>query len=997
MPTLTIKGCGPAQPPLIFLRRRPAIEPTGTPVVHLAQGQTGGGLAAALDRPEPSPRLSLSPILARQFLETLYGPFYSQATSPAYLEVRWKPEGGDIRRRFYPGIEDLIRDMADWDPPLNYWVGVAPRKNNKSGKKEDCVALTASFGDVDCGTEGHKEATKYQTKAEALAAIEGFPLRPTILIDSGGGFQPYWLFREPVELNSANLPQLERINKGLALALGGDVGATDAARILRLPGTFNMKLKGTPRPVKIVWCEPKRDYVLAELAKFEAKPQAKAQDPRQVHQGEAEGYEAYGQKALADELAKLARTPAHNPGRNNQLNKSAKALGELVGAGVLERGSVEAALHGVAVSIGLDEVETQATIRSGLEAGMRAPRRLPEKEARAEGGSKRKAAGEAHGDPQGQEKTEPDRIPWVGHLYCVYNGQLALAVYDGKNWEYKPLANFQAQIKEEVSRDDGLRASKEFHITGSLDTGRPLPLARITAKEFDSLIWINREWGAAAAIAPGRSLAPHLVTTIKAHSQDFKRHTVFAHSGWRQINGVWRYLHGGGAIGSGDPVEVDLGENLQFYRLPEPGGVEAARASLRFLEIGPCEITAPLIACTYLAPFADLCKIDFSLWIYGPTGGLKSTIAALALAHFGDFTRLNLPGSWFSTVNSLEKLTFILKDALCVIDDFIPASTSKEFHTMTEKAGRIIYQAGNRSSRGRLAPDLTARPNYHPRCLIISTGEILLPGQRQSATARYLGIELDPKRTPIDKVRLTASQSEAHLYPAAMAGYLEHLSHRLDDVLAEIQDLWTGYRTAFQSGAHLRIPEIQAWLTVGFEMFLGFQTRMGAITQDQAYEMLKRAWRVFEALGEKHSRIIEGQRPTLKFLAVLKELFYQGRIFAESASIAGIPPQAGESLGWEGTEPVKNAEFVGWADESSLYLMPETTLRVVNEAIRRQGDFLSLGRNDLLAALAREGFIEPGKDGKNTQVRWIQGASKRVICLPLVKLTHDEVVENGGK
>ena len=76
--------------------------------------------------------------------------------------------------------------------------------------------------------------------------------------------------------------------------------------------------------------------------------------------------------------------------------------------------------------------------------------------------------------------------------------------------------------------------------------------------------------------------------------------------------------------------------------------------------------------------------------------------------------------------------------------------------------------------------------------------------------------------------------------------------------------------------------------------------------------------------------------------------------------------------------------------------MPETALRVVNEAIRRQGDYLSLGRNDLLAALAREGFIEPGKGsqkGRNTQVKKIQGASKRVICLPLEKLAHDEVMD----
>jgi hypothetical protein len=270
---------------------------------------------------------------------------------------------------------------------------------------------------------------------------------------------------------------------------------------------------------------------------------------------------------------------------------------------------------------------------------------------------------------------------------------------------------------------------------------------------------------------------------------------------------------------------------------------------------------------------------------------------------------------------------------------------------------------------------------------------MLLPGQRQSATARYLGIELDPKRTPIDKARLTAAQEEAHLYPGAMAAYLEDLAPRLEDAQENVQALFDAYRGVFQSTAHLRIPEIQAWLAVGFEYFLRFQARMGAISEGQADEMLNRAWKVFEALGEKHSRIIEGERPTLKFMAVLQELFLQGRIYAESAAMAGVPPQAGESLGWEGADPAKNAEFVGWADESTIYLMPETVLRVVNEAIRRQGDFLSLGRNEMLAALAREGFILPGKDsqsGRNTHVKKIQGSAKRVICLPVNKLSQED-------
>ncbi len=601
-----------------------------------------------------------------------------------------------------------------------------------------------------------------------------------------------------------------------------------------------------------------------------------------------------------------------------------------------------------------------------------------------------KATSYEEGDRSSQKAGEPARIPWVGHSYCVKEGRLSLAVYDGKNWDYKPLANFQARITQEVTRDDGLRVFKEFHVAGTLDNKRNLPMAQIPAREFDGLAWIRREWGSAAAAAPGRTYAPHLVNAIMAHSQEAKWRTVFAHTGWRKVNGVWRYLHGGGAIGEGDPVEVDLGENLNNYCLPGPGGIEAAQASLKFLGIAPWEITAPLIACVYLAPLADLLKIDFSLWLYGPTGSMKSTIAALALSHFGNFSRTTLPGSWFSTINSLEKLCFTLKDSLVIIDDFMPAANSKESHRMAQGAARLIYQAGNRSSRGRLSADLSARPNHYPRCLIISTGEMLLPGQRQSATARYLGVEIDPKKTPIDRARLTEAQREAHLFPGAMAAYITRLAPRLEDTLLKIQERWGDFRVAFQSTAHLRVPEIQAWLAVGLELFLRFQTLMGTITQDDADIMHDRAWRVFEALGERHSRIIDGEKPTLKFLAILRELFYQGRVYVESAAVAGAPPQGEGELRWEGTEPPKNAELVGWADDRVIYLMPEMTVKVVMETIRKQSDFLSLGKNELLAALAREGFIEPGNDG-NTKFKKIQGVSKRVIWLPLANLFHIEV------
>ena len=59
---------------------------------------------------------------------------------------------------------------------------------------------------------------------------------------------------------------------------------------------------------------------------------------------------------------------------NHALNKAAFALGRLVGGGLLDQLEVKNALEEAALSIGLEEQETEATITSGMEAGISQPR-----------------------------------------------------------------------------------------------------------------------------------------------------------------------------------------------------------------------------------------------------------------------------------------------------------------------------------------------------------------------------------------------------------------------------------------------------------------------------------------------------------------------------------------------------------------------------------------------------------------------------------------------
>lgn len=88
----------------------------------------------------------------------------------------------------------------------------------------------------------------------------------------------------------------------------------------------------------------------------------------------------YVEKALDNECAELAAMPA-NSGRNHALNSAAFSLGQLVGAGRLDSGTVYARLLNACVSNGLlaedGDRKCRGSIASGLTDGIANPRQVP--------------------------------------------------------------------------------------------------------------------------------------------------------------------------------------------------------------------------------------------------------------------------------------------------------------------------------------------------------------------------------------------------------------------------------------------------------------------------------------------------------------------------------------------------------------------------------------------------------------------------------------------
>ncbi len=154
------------------------------------------------------------------------------------LEVRYRrPDKSGMGRHFIPLHErrqaaEIVRRLAVND---DVFFGVAPRARRGGGTDsiDRCWTLHIDADDP-----------------HSLAAVLAFEPAAAVVVESGGGGgHGYWPLRAPLAPEHA-----ARANRRLAHHLGGDMAATDAARILRPAGTLNYK-HDAPAPVVCVRLE----------------------------------------------------------------------------------------------------------------------------------------------------------------------------------------------------------------------------------------------------------------------------------------------------------------------------------------------------------------------------------------------------------------------------------------------------------------------------------------------------------------------------------------------------------------------------------------------------------------------------------------------------------------------------------------------------------------------------------------------------------------------
>jgi 5S rRNA maturation endonuclease (ribonuclease M5) len=553
--------------------------------------------------------------------------------------------------------------------------------------------------------------------------------------------------------------------------------------------------------------------------------------------------------------------------------------------------------------------------------------------------------------------------------YRLIDGQICRLRHDREGNELvQVLANFDARIFEEVAYDDGAEVVRAFKMRGRLAMGTALADARVTAAEFGGMAWVASAWGARALVSAGAGARDHLRAAIQVLSEPNER-LVFRHTGWRLHEGRWVYLFQGGGVGAGS-LTVELDPPLDRFILPPATKDlrEAVRLSLRLLEAAPPSISIPLLAATYGAPLAFITSPDFAIWMVGPTGSLKSELAALAQRHFGTFDRKTLPGSWTSTENALEGRLFTIKDAIAVIDDYAPNADSRAQQELEKRAQRIIRGIGNRASRGRLRADLSQQPDRPPRGLVICTGEDLPTGH--SIQARLVIVEVDRERLNLGVI--SELQASGDRLAHAMRGYIEWLQPAIPKWRKEVPARIGRLRAElYQIGSHLRQADALAQLRGAFELLLEFAEHVGAVDTARAAELRASARQTLWKIGETQGTVLRDLEPAERFITVLGTLLEQRRVRLVEK---GNSPRADD------------VEAVGWFDQDFAYLLPEAARRRVATFLRESGEAWSHSAHALHKALVRKGIVVPGPDGRpEMQVR-VGDGKRRVLRVRLSAL-----------
>jgi hypothetical protein len=210
--------------------------------------------------------------------------------------------GAVVAHDFFSTIDRAILFCLKHSGKNHVYAAVNPRArekvraeqesgNSRGGGKNTVSRVVTLWADYDLEKFG-------KSKEEGLEYLQNLSCPPSMIMFTGGGLQPYWILAESAR-SAEDMARSERIINAMTLWWGIDKGVKDYSRVLRAPGTPNIKYD-PPRMCLIAQCDTGARYSLDEL---EAMIPGKYRSPQyssssRSHSGKGAGGEHRNGSAL---------------------------------------------------------------------------------------------------------------------------------------------------------------------------------------------------------------------------------------------------------------------------------------------------------------------------------------------------------------------------------------------------------------------------------------------------------------------------------------------------------------------------------------------------------------------------------------------------------------------------------------------------------------------------------------------------------------------------
>jgi hypothetical protein len=186
------------------------------------------------------------------------------------------------------GAAEFAVKSCGMDVYLGVGLSMADHGPARRCVSAEIAGISGFWADLDLRSDAHNKKALPATLADALSIIPA-SMPPTIVILTGNGAHAWWLFKEPYifdgdEDRQAIASQAARWHMLLSLNASARGWAydrlSDLARILRIPGTRNLKDPANPKDV-VVHSFTDRRYNLSDFTEYlddAAIPDAQAQE-----------------------------------------------------------------------------------------------------------------------------------------------------------------------------------------------------------------------------------------------------------------------------------------------------------------------------------------------------------------------------------------------------------------------------------------------------------------------------------------------------------------------------------------------------------------------------------------------------------------------------------------------------------------------------------------------------------------------------------------------